>query len=256
MQSHPLCDSRKGLLAFPPCFGKPGVSQGAGRYCPSAGRTLTESKRMSAARLILSLVILIGATLVGSCGPARCEGGVCACNNGASCDFVCDAPPCKVECEGNNKQCNGECANSDCSCGPGSTCEISCHSEPCHLECVDSSCAGECGNGTCTCEEGSTCDFECKSGPCHVQCKGNHTQCDGECANGSCTCGPDSTCDFECTDANCSFVCEAGSSCLATCPGGTLGSQGCAFSECAAGDAVVCPDGVTLACGAECPKAS
>lgn len=181
-----------------------------------------------------------------------CRGDSCICDVGESCDFPCNAPPCKVECAGENPECTGACANGDCGCGPGSNCDLTCASEPCHVECLDSSCIAECGNGDCTCSLGSTCDFRCTSGPCHVLCEGNHENCSGQCANGNCTCGANSVCNFECTHANCAFICEAGSSCLASCPGGTPGTQGCRFTQCE-GEEVLCPDGKTLACNAECP---
>jgi hypothetical protein len=190
---------------------------------------------------------------IGCANNGECRGSDCSCGEGASCEFECNAPPCKVDCQGNNPSCVGACANGDCECGPGSSCDLSCASEPCHADCRDSSCRAECGNGDCTCSSGSECDFKCTSGPCHVMCEGNHESCNGQCANGSCTCGPNSVCHFECTDANCAFVCESGSSCLAHCPTGTPGNQGCDFTECADG-VVLCPDGKTLACNAECPR--
>lgn len=203
-------------------------------------------------RLLLVLCMSI-AWLSGCKRHGYCDGSDCVCEEGQKCDFECDDPPCHVECKGDNPECYGECANGECSCGPGSDCEFTCKAEPCHVDCEDSNCDGECGNGDCTCERGSECSFSCKSGPCHVICEGDNDRCDGQCANGSCSCGPDSTCFFECTDANCSFICEPGSSCSATCPGGTPGAQGCRFTQCAAGTATVCPDGETIVCGASCP---
>lgn len=207
---------------------------------------------MSRRFVVVFLLACLGLALSACQGNGRCEGDACVCDAGASCEFECDAPPCKVTCAGDNPECVGACANGDCECGPGSSCDLSCASPPCHAECQDSSCRAQCGNGDCTCSAGSSCDFLCTAGPCHVLCEGNHANCNGQCANGSCTCGPDSTCQFECTDANCAFICEAGSSCLATCPTGTPGNQGCTFTECAGGE-VLCPDGKTLACNAECP---
>jgi hypothetical protein len=204
----------------------------------------------------LMFVLLLGIFALGGCKRhGYCDEGDCVCEKGQRCEFECDAPPCHVDCEGDNPECFGECANGSCSCGPGSDCEFTCKAEPCHVACEDSSCDGECGNGDCTCERGSDCSFSCKSGPCHVVCEGENKRCDGQCANGSCSCGPDSTCFFECTDANCSFLCEAGSACSATCPGGTPGAQGCQFTQCAAGAATVCPDGETIVCGVPCPGA-
>lgn len=201
-----------------------------------------------------SLLVLVCLLWLPSCRPASCSNGTCDCPVGHSCEFVCDAPPCHVACDGSNGQCIGACANGDCDCGPGSHCELTCDSEPCHVTCENSECTGECGNGDCTCTRGSSCEFSCKSGPCHVLCDGDNAVCNGQCANGSCSCGPDSSCDFECLDGNCSFLCEAGSSCIARCPVGSRpGTQGCTFTECAAGSVTLCPDGITMACGAECP---
>lgn len=183
----------------------------------------------------------------------HCENSACTCDPGDSCDFECDAPPCHVECEGDNPDCVGACANGDCTCGPGSHCDLSCQSEPCHVDCKDSTCLAQCGNGDCTCERGSDCQFECTSGPCHVICEGDHKRCDGECADGTCSCGADSSCVFSCLDANCDFECAQGSSCIATCEGATPGNQGCSFSECFEGTPQVCPDGKTIVCNADCP---
>jgi len=200
---------------------------------------------------LLGSSLLVG--LVTGCGDDFCEGGNCSCPAGHDCEFECEAPPCHVECEGENSSCIGECANGECLCGAGSSCDFDCASPPCHVDCEGEACTGVCANGECTCEEGSECEFTCASSPCHVHCEGDNERCDGECSNGSCTCGPDSSCAFECQDGNCSFTCGAGSECTATCPGASPGEQGCAFTSCAAGEVTLCDDGETLTCGAPCP---
>jgi hypothetical protein len=195
-----------------------------------------------------------GVGLACSHGPADCSNGTCVCEAGASCEFECEAPPCHIDCAGDNEDCHGVCGNGECTCGDESHCDFACHSPPCHVACGHGSeCAGTCANGSCSCAAGSTCDFECQSGPCHVLCQGDHPHCDGTCANGTCACGPDSACAFECLDANCTATCAAGSACSLRCPGGSPGAQGCSFTSCAAGPATVCDDGETIVCGTTCP---
>jgi hypothetical protein len=186
--------------------------------------------------------------------PPPCANGQCFCQSGASCQLPCFAPPCHIDCAGDNPSCLGECGNGGCFCGPRSHCQFGCKSPPCHVTCDPASeCAATCANGTCRCESGSTCDFTCLAGPCHVECAGQNQSCDGECANGECSCGPSSTCHFVCRDGNCPASCGLGSSCVLECPNGRAGEQGCRFEDCAAGEPVVCPDGRATVCGASCP---
>lgn len=207
-----------------------------------------------APRILLAFVLLfLLSWLFIGCRDGSCQDGTCSCPVGGDCEFECEAPPCHVACEGENGACIGECANGECTCGPGSSCDFGCTSPPCHVACEEADCEGVCANGDCTCEEGSSCSFTCDTGPCHVLCDGDNERCDGQCQNGSCTCGPDSTCSFECLDHNCSFTCAEGASCVASCPSGSPGTQGCAFTECAAGEVELCDDGKTMTCGADCP---
>lgn len=192
--------------------------------------------------------------LVVGCKDGDCSDGTCECHEGGTCEFTCDAPPCHVDCAGNNAECIGACGNGECACGGGSNCEFTCAAPPCHASCDEGAeCSAVCANGTCTCDEGSTCSFTCDAGPCHVECEGDNPSCDGECANGSCTCGPNSSCAFNCTDDNCTFHCAAGSECVGRCSAGKAGEQGCHFVDCTAGSETVCPDGKTVVCGTECP---
>lgn len=149
------------------------------------------------------------------------------------------------------------CSNGDCVCPAGRSCTIPCSAPPCHITCTadNPECAGVCGNGTCTCGPGSACAFECHSGPCHVACEGSNPSCSGVCANGTCSCGAGSTCRFSCLDANCKHECESGASCVVDCPSGNAG-QGCGFDRCAAGEPLVCPGGLAVACNASCPEPS
>jgi hypothetical protein len=186
-----------------------------------------------------------------------CANDTCWCGRGAECVTACAAPPCHLECLGDNPRCDGECANGDCVCGEASQCDFACQSPPCHVDCKrGADCSGQCANGTCTCERGASCELTCNSGPCHVRCAGDNPRCDGECANGSCTCEAGSTCRFTCIDHNCSATCAAGASCVLDCPLGRAGTQGCTFTTCAAGSPTVCPDGFTVTCGAPCPVQS
>ncbi len=183
-----------------------------------------------------------------------CADGTCYCERGEHCEIPCGAPPCHVECQGDDTACTAECGNGSCLCGDDSACAFFCHSPPCHVTCAGSAaCSGTCANGTCACERGASCDFSCDSGPCHVQCEGDHVSCDGECANGTCACGPRSACRFTCLDDNCAATCAAGSSCVLECSAGRAGEQGCAFERCAAGEPTVCPGGTVVTCGAACP---
>jgi len=206
--------------------------------------------------LVLAPLMILVLTWLGSaCRPvqADCSNGECVCEAGASCDFECVAPPCTVECVGDNPECVAACGNGECRCGAGSACAFECQSPPCHVDCqADTECSGTCANGDCTCAVGSRCEFACDAGPCHVTCEGEHERCAGACANGTCRCGPNSRCDFACNDANCPVECEAGSTCTLRCPGGTVGEQGCRFTSCAAGEPVVCEGGELLVCGATC----
>lgn len=206
----------------------------------------------------IGLAIAFSAGLALSCvndGP--CDNGACVCEAGSSCDFDCEAPPCHVDCEGSNPQCDGACGNGECRCGPGSDCEFECQSPPCHVDCEDdSTCTGHCANGVCTCAQGSDCSFRCDAGPCHVACEGDHPTCDGECSNGSCDCGPNSTCAFTCLAGPCHTSCAQGSSCTVACPGGGAGTQDCDIVSCWEGAPVVCGDGVYTVCGAPCPEPS
>ena len=214
------------------------------------------SQRLSSTSVLRSLLAAgLLLSLAWSCRTvdADCSNGACVCAAGSSCDFDCAAPPCNVECEGDNPECTAACGNGSCTCGPGSTCEFECQSPPCHVDCrAETDCRGTCANGTCTCAAGSRCELDCDAGPCHVTCEGGHERCDGECANGTCHCGPDSRCDFLCQDSNCAVECEAGSTCVLRCPDGRLGEQGCQFTRCAAGEPVLCEAEQALVCGAGC----
>lgn len=172
----------------------------------------------------LSLALLVALTLallsLGACNGDphdACAGGTCVCEERATCDFACGAPPCHVACR------------------PGS------------------SCAGACANGTCTCDEGASCDFACDAPPCHVRCSADHPRCNGTCANGTCTCGPRSSCTFTCAAGPCHTECPEGARCVVLCPPETAGTQNCDIVTCAAGDPVICPDGRATTCGAPCP---
>lgn len=207
-------------------------------------------------RRVFALLMLVAPALV-SCEADEtypCANDACVCPLGESCDIPCAAPPCHLDCAGDNPDCRGQCGNGECRCGSGSHCDFGCHSPPCHVHCeAGSTCTGTCANGTCRCDQGSVCALSCSAGPCHVDCAGDNAQCDGECANGTCRCGPNSRCEFVCTDGNCQAVCESGSSCVLRCPGGAAGAQGCSFSACAAGEPTVCPSGDAVACNAPCP---
>lgn len=203
--------------------------------------------------LTLGLAFCLSLFLSG-CKDGDCSNGTCACHEGGSCEFTCDAPPCHVDCEGNNVECIGACGDGECECGEGSNCDFTCAAPPCHASCDEGTeCTAACANGTCSCEEGSSCSFTCDAGPCHVECEGNNSSCDGECANGTCSCGPGSSCDFTCTDDNCTFDCAAGAECIGRCSAGKAGEQGCRFTQCAAGSETICPDGETVVCGTDCP---
>lgn len=205
---------------------------------------------------ILAIPAVILAFIVGFACAAHddCSNGTCVCPVGASCDFDCASPPCHVDCDGDNPQCDGTCGNGECTCREASTCSFECHSPPCHVSCGPATdCSGTCANGGCSCARGSSCSFDCQSGPCHVTCEGDNPRCDGTCANGTCTCGDDSICEFSCLDANCVATCGEGSACTLHCPGGTPGAQGCSFSECPSGEPTVCDDGETIVCGTPCP---
>jgi hypothetical protein len=65
---------------------------------------------------------------------------------------------------------------------------------------------------------------------------------------GSVSCKDDKLC------ANGDCTCEAGSSCVLECPDGNPGAQGCRFTQCEAGEAEVCDDGIHTVCGAACPS--
>jgi hypothetical protein len=223
---------------------------------PKPERAATVMAEVSVVRILAA--IALGAACLPSCDDDPsffCENGTCWCGPDDPCSVSCVAPPCHLQCAGDNPSCVGECANGDCECGEQAACAFACHSPPCHVRCDSlSDCSGECANGTCTCERGAACAFECRSGPCHVQCAGDNPQCDGECANGNCACGSGSSCHFSCTDRNCSASCAAGAQCALTCPGGRPGQQGCSFTTCAAGPPTICPDGVTTTCGMPCPQ--
>ncbi|MEM7151939.1 MAG: hypothetical protein AAF799_03810 [Myxococcota bacterium] len=221
------------------------------RLCDTASLAHT----MAAALLGLSIVLLLGSGCRTTQGD--CSGGTCVCEPGASCDLECEAPPCTVECAGDNPECVAACGNGECHCGQGSNCDFECQSPPCHVDCqAETECRGACANGECTCTRGSQCDFSCDAGPCHVTCEGEHAGCNGVCANGTCSCGPNSRCDFECLDANCSVLCEEGSVCTLRCPGGEPGEQGCRFDVCHGAEPVSCgeEDARVLVCGSTCEE--
>lgn len=202
------------------------------------------------ALLVLAVILGIGS----GCDddpPPYCGSGDCVCSHGASCAFGCDAPPCSVNCVGNNRFCGGDCANGSCECGRGSYCDFACAAPPCHVDCAEhSNCVGTCANGTCTCSVGASCRFDCDAGPCHVECSGQNHDCRGVCANGTCHCGAESSCAFECSDSNCKIECSPSASCVLECPKGDAGST-CVFSECSA--QTICPDGRFVTCNAPCP---
>lgn len=203
---------------------------------------------------LLALSALSLASLVACSQPAACRSGDCVCPLGAICETECAAPPCSIDCAGDNPHCSGACANGDCTCGTGSDCDLRCDAPPCHASCEDgSTCTAECANGDCTCGRGSRCAFECNAGPCHVTCDGDNEICSGVCSNGTCSCGPDSGCEFTCDAGPCHTECAAGSTCLVRCPNGNAGTQDCDILSCAAGEPVVCPDGMATVCGVPCP---
>jgi hypothetical protein len=169
----------------------------------------------------IGLVWIAVAVLIAGCsgGTADCSNNTCVCPANASCEFVCSSPPCHVDC------------------GPGSTCD------------------GTCANGDCTCEPGASCSFACGAPPCHVECGGANPTCDGTCADGTCACAAGSSCHFRCASGPCHTDCPAGSSCVVTCPNpGVAGTQDCDIVSCGSGAAQVCPDGVSITCGASCPS--
>lgn len=183
-----------------------------------------------------------------------CSNGTCICENGADCEIECASPPCHVICQDNGTYCEGECGNGECICGAGSECDFQCQSPPCHVDCQGNDwCSGVCADGDCDCSVGSICVFDCLTGPCHVNCEGDNPQCDGVCANGTCTCASNSNCVFSCMDSDCRVDCEANAACVLECPDGNPGAHGCSFSTCAAGEPVICPDGIHTVCNAECP---
>lgn len=183
-----------------------------------------------------------------------CENGRCYCLDDERCEIPCYAPPCHVDCLGEDVTCVAECGNGECYCGDGADCTFGCHSPPCHVNCeLGASCTGTCENGTCRCARGADCVFDCGSGPCHVQCEGDNGTCDGECSNGTCACGPNSSCSFKCLDGNCSVSCAAGASCVLECPGGRAGEEDCDFDRCE-GAQTTCANGTHVACDAPCPE--
>ena len=205
-------------------------------------------------RLLAALSLCWLATLTGcDDDDDECRDGQCVCEQGASCELGCPAPPCTAICAGDNPSCSATCANGSCGCGPESHCDFFCASPPCHVDCASAStCSGGCANGDCLCERGASCTFECLAGPCHVNCEGDNEQCDGTCANGTCACASGSSCRFNCADDNCHVNCQAGARCLLECPNGD-GGDGCGFSTCAAGEPAVCSGGTIVACGMPCP---
>lgn len=143
-----------------------------------------------------------------------------------------------------------DCHDGTCVCPANHACDAPCGAPPCHLDCQPGSdCSGECGNGTCTCRAEATCNFDCQSPPCHVTCEGDHPYCDGVCANGTCSCGPNSSCAFTCSAPPCHAECGEGSACGLLCPDGY--GNGCDFTACAAGEPMICPDGIAV-CNAGC----
>lgn len=201
------------------------------------------------AKLILSVALCTVTACKGD--PPYCHTGICVCSSPEECTFTCDKPPCAVDCQGNNALCVGACGNGFCACGPLSHCQFACAVPPCNVSCAsDTECIGFCADGSCTCATGSDCDFYCDSAPCRVDCEGKNENCHGVCASDTCHCGKGSNCDFECADDNCSVECDSGASCVLHCPAGNAG-DGCDFSEC--DSPTVCPDGLSVACNAECP---
>lgn len=199
---------------------------------------------------LATLAIVFAVT---SCGDhPDCVNGECRCLAGEECSMSCDAPPCQVVCE-EGSSCHGECANGNCSCEAGADCDFDCAAPPCHVACKgdNPTCDGACANGTCTCGVGSDCGFTCDAPPCHVDCEGDNPSCSGSCANGTCTCGPNSVCHFACESGPCHVDCQG--TCLVDCPGQTAGTQDCDITQCAAGDVVICSNGLSTTCGAECP---
>ncbi len=150
---------------------------------------------------------------------------------------------------------SGDCSDGTCVCPANAACNFSCASPPCHVDCGSgASCSGTCANGDCTCELGASCSFACGAPPCHVNCAGGNPMCDGACADGTCTCAEGSACHFRCESGPCHTVCPAGASCVVACPNpGVAGTQDCDITSCGSGEPIVCPDGITLACGAKCP---
>lgn len=183
-----------------------------------------------------------------------CENGHCYCLDEQRCEIPCRAPPCHVDCLGDESVCTAECGNGECYCDEGADCAFGCHSAPCHVDCeAGSTCTGTCENGTCRCARGASCAFDCGSGPCHVQCEGDNARCEGECSNGTCACGPNGSCSFKCLDGNCSATCAEGASCVLECPSGRTGEAHCDFDRCE-GARTQCPSGETVTCDAPCPS--
>jgi hypothetical protein len=175
-----------------------------------------------------------------------CKNQACVCDEGATCDFDCVAPPCHIECRAHT-DCSGQCANGSCKCASNSNCAFGCDAPPCHVNCAaNTDCSGTCANGECSCGSDSACDFNCQAGPCHVEC-GARSTCNGECSNGNCECGTDGKCDFTCKEGNCKTICPSGAQCLLTCNGG----GDCKFDTCS-GAVTECTNG-SLACNRACP---
>jgi hypothetical protein len=149
-----------------------------------------------------------------------------------------------------------DCSNGACVCPENATCAFACDSPPCHVDCgPGSACNGTCANGDCTCETGASCSFACGAPPCHVTCEGSNPRCDGTCANGTCACAAESDCHFACSSGPCHTLCPAGASCTVVCPSlGVAGTQDCDIASCAAGAPTICPDGLTIVCGAACSR--
>jgi len=133
--------------------------------------------------------------------PPACEGAVCVCGDGQSCDLsgtACEGIDCLLTCASENL-CRGECGD-ECvaTCTGASTCELA-TGVTSTVACDDASCAITLGPGS------------------HVSC-GQRASCEldvGE--SGSITCTGRATCTIRCSGA-CTVSCAAGD-CELQCPG-------------------------------------
>ncbi|HZH04209.1 MAG TPA: hypothetical protein VEY30_10510 [Myxococcaceae bacterium] len=159
--------------------------------------------------------------------------------------------------EGAEIDCQGEtclCTGSD----EEPRCEAECPEGGCDTACSDAEdCALECGNGcthqctdlnNCVTECGDDCQLACdRLSSCKTECGQDCVQSCEDVGNCAFTVGDGSR--VQCTRVgNCNVTCRG--SCTVVCEGAGNCNVGCAPG---AGDATLCPDGKTRACGQPCP---